>query len=228
MITHVSYNYISFDELDSLLCSGELMDVVAVSSSVLVQIFSSSTGPEHILGIVECIAARLPAAVIAGATTVGEIHAGLLLTGSTVIGITCFASSSVTVIGLACDEEPAQQVGAELGRQIGGCTGPVAGPVAGVLLLATSLSIDAAALLGGIESVGGRRPARGAGRHPRWRPVHSRRRCRSGAARSVCAQGSFGVAAFAPGDSAETLVSRADVALYAAKNAGRNRIEKVG
>lgn len=224
MITHVSYNYISFDELDSLLCSGELMDVVAGSSSVLVQIFSSSTGPEHILGIVECIAARLPAAVIAGATTVGEIHAGLLLTGSTVIGITCFASSSVTVIGLACDEEPAQQVGAELGRQIAA----VAGPVAGVLLLATSLSIDAAALLGGIESVGGRRPALGAGRHPRWRPVHSRRRCRSGAARSVCAQGSFGVAAFAPGDSAETLVSRADVALYAAKHAGRNRVEKVG
>ncbi|MCS6880329.1 MAG: GGDEF domain-containing protein [Oscillochloridaceae bacterium] len=36
---------------------------------------------------------------------------------------------------------------------------------------------------------------------------------------------SFGVAAYRPGDSAETLLHRADVALYRAKGAGRDRIE---
>lgn len=35
---------------------------------------------------------------------------------------------------------------------------------------------------------------------------------------------SFGLTDYAPGDTAETLVKRADEALYAAKRAGRDRV----
>jgi len=159
MITHFSHNYLHRDELDAFLCSRQLTDVASVSSAILVQVFSATTEPAHFLRIAELIQAKLPAAVIAGATTVGEIIAGKLLTGCTVIGITCFTSSSVTAIDMPCDEVSAHQVGAELGRQIAQC----AGPVAAVLLLATTLSIDAAALLQGIETTARGYPVLGGG-----------------------------------------------------------------
>ena len=158
MITHMSYTYQGLEDLDAVLCDGKLSDLAALSSAVLVQVYSANPAPDHILGIVERIAARLPTAVIAGATTVGEIVAGVSLTRTTVIGITCFAASSVMAIDLSCEAQSAHQIGVELGRCIAGC-----GPVAGVVLLATSLSIDAAALLGGIESIGGGYPVFGGG-----------------------------------------------------------------
>jgi len=38
---------------------------------------------------------------------------------------------------------------------------------------------------------------------------------------------SFGVAGYTPGDSKESLIQRADQALYRAKDNGRNRTEKI-
>lgn len=159
MITHVSHNYQSLEALDLALNSRELSEAVATSSAVLVQVYSASTAPEHFLSISEHIAARLPAAVVVGATTVGEIFAGNLLTGSTVIGITCFMTSSVTAIDMSCDDVSPRQTGVELGQRIAQCSGRIAG----VLLLATPLSIDAAAMLQGIESTVGGYPIFGGG-----------------------------------------------------------------
>lgn len=159
MITHISHNYLGPEELDAFLCGAPLGDVVARSSAVLVQVFSSNTAPEHYLAISGVISARLPSAMIAGATTIGEIIDGTLLTGSTVIGITCFATSSVSVLDVPCEDGDARHAGAELGRQIARCPGKVAG----VLLLATPLSIDASALLQGIESTASGYPIFGGG-----------------------------------------------------------------
>jgi len=44
------------------------------------------------------------------------------------------------------------------------------------------------------------------------------------ALRSTCCTASFGVAQFTAGETVESLVARADAAMYAAKQAGRKRV----
>lgn len=159
MITHISHRYASQEALGALLRDRKFLETASAASAVLVQIFSANTDHEHIQAIAAFIAAKFPAAIIVGATTVGEISDGRLLTGSTVIGITCFASSFLHVIATPCQGAQEWQAGAELGERINHCPGKIAG----VLLLATPLSINAGDLLQGIESTAGRFPIFGGG-----------------------------------------------------------------
>jgi diguanylate cyclase (GGDEF)-like protein len=159
MITHTSHRYVNHEALVALLDDGAFLNAASTASAVLVQIFSAETKYEHLQAIAALIAAKLPAAIIVGATTVGEISDGRLLTGSTVIGISCFASSSLHVIAMPCQDTHERQTGAELGERISQCPGRIAG----VLLLATTLSINAGDLLQGLESTAGRFPIFGGG-----------------------------------------------------------------
>ncbi len=159
MITHISHRYTDQEALEALLGDGKLLDIVSAASSILVQIFSADTSAGHLRAVAALVGARHPSAAVVGATTVGEVYEGRLLTGSTVVGITCFESSTLSVMAMSCEDADARQVGAELGTRIGRC----AGNIAGVILLATPLSIDAGALLQGIESTAGSIPIFGGG-----------------------------------------------------------------
>lgn len=159
MITHISHRYTNQEALEALLSDGKLLDIVAISSSILVQIFSADANPEHLRAVSALVSGKLPSATVVGATTVGEIYEGHLLTGSTVVGITCFESSTLSVMAMPCQGAHIREVGAELGTRISRCPGKIAG----VILLATPLSIDAGALLQGIESTAGHFPIFGGG-----------------------------------------------------------------
>lgn len=151
MISHISHVYSDPESLDIALSAESLTNAASTAHSILVQIYSAKTDPAHLRIIAASISRKLPNAIVVGATTVGEIAHGRLLTNETVIGFTFFASSSLTAMALPCTDGDENSVGAELGRRIDQCQGKVAG----VLLLATTLSIDAAALLQGIESTAG-------------------------------------------------------------------------
>lgn len=142
-----------------MLNDSKLRDTVSTSSSILVQIFSADTNAHHLRAVSAQISARLPQATVVGATTVGEVYEGRLLTSSTVVGITCFESSTLSVMAVPCQGADVRQAGAELGTRISQCPGKIAG----VILLATPLSIDAGALLQGIESTAGGFPIFGGG-----------------------------------------------------------------
>ena len=148
MITHSTHRYTSHEALETFLSDPTLLDAVSSSSSVLVQIFSADTNPQHLQAVSALVSRRQPTATVVGATTVGEVSEGYSLTGCTVIGFTCFESSTLSAIAMPCQDPHAGQVGAKLGRRISQCPGKVVG----VLLLATPLSIDACALLQGLES----------------------------------------------------------------------------
>ncbi len=159
MITHSTHRYTSHEALETFLSDPILLDAVSSSSSVLVQIFSADTNPQHLQAVSALVSRRLPTATVVGATTVGEVSEGYSLTGCTVIGFTCFESSTLSAIAMPCQDPHAGQVGAKLGRRISQCPGKIVG----VLLLATPLSIDACALLQGLESTASGFPIFGGG-----------------------------------------------------------------
>jgi diguanylate cyclase (GGDEF)-like protein len=148
MISHISYVFENMDALDLELSHGRLAESAEAARSILVQVYCAETDPAHIRAVTECIRKRLPQSVVVGATTAGEIAHGRLLSNSTIIGFTFFGSSGLTAFALPCEPQTDREVGAELGRLIHEC----ADRVAGVLLLATPLNIDAAALLAGLDS----------------------------------------------------------------------------
>ncbi|WP_269497341.1 sensor domain-containing diguanylate cyclase [Castellaniella sp. S9] len=159
MITHISHRYTDQEALEALLNDGKLLETISSSSSMLVQIFSADTNVVHLRTVSALVSTKLPRAIVVGATTVGEVYEGRLLTNSTVVGITCFESSTISVMAMPCQGADVRQAGAELGTRISQCPGKIAG----VILLATPLSIDAGALLQGIESTAGGFPIFGGG-----------------------------------------------------------------
>lgn len=147
MIRHVSHVFDDLEGLDAAWTEPGLADAARAAQSVLVQVYSATHDPGLVEAVAACIFRHLPDAIVVGATTVGEIAHGQLHTGRVVVGITCFDRSMLTPMALACPAGAETRVGAALGRRIG----ERPGRVAGVLLLATPLSMDAAALLGAME-----------------------------------------------------------------------------
>jgi diguanylate cyclase (GGDEF)-like protein len=149
MISHITHVFDDMAALDITLRVGPVAEAAKVARSILVQIYCAETDPTYIRAVTACICKHLPESVVVGATTAGEIARGRLLSNRTIIGFTFFGSSGLMAMALPCEPGGAHQVGAELGRHIAECSCRVAG----VLLLATPLSIDAAALLAGMGSV---------------------------------------------------------------------------
>lgn len=148
MIRHFSRVLDDVDGLDAAWAEHGLAEAARTARSVLVQVYSARNDPGLLRAVAARLAMHLPNAVVVGATTVGEIAHSRLLTGRVVVGFTCFGRSALTPIALACPAGAEAQTGAALGRHIG----ERPGRVAGVLLLATPLSMDAAALLAAMEA----------------------------------------------------------------------------
>lgn len=159
MIQHVTHVFDGLDTLTGELSKGAVARAAQNSQVQLVQIYAAEANKAQIAAIISTIKTILPSAVVVGATTVGEIAQGRLITSQTIIGFTCFESSSVSVFSAACSHGDEQRIGAELGQRARDTTANIAG----MLLLSTPLSIDASRLLQGIESTLGGFPVFGGG-----------------------------------------------------------------
>lgn len=156
---HVSLVINELADLQALLAAGDIRTDAARASSVLVQVYSANTQSNWIASVSECILDALPQAVLVGATTVGELAQGHSLIGKTVVGLTFFETTTLSVFVMPCAAGRETQAGAELGQRIErSCRS-----TAGLLLLATPLSINAADLLRGLEQTRGRYPVFGGG-----------------------------------------------------------------
>jgi len=87
----------------------------------------------------------LPGVVVVGASTVGEIAAGQVMTGSTLIVLSFFESTRLQVLARECARGNEYAIGQQIGRQLRESTAELAG----IFLLATPLSLDVNPLLKG-------------------------------------------------------------------------------
>jgi hypothetical protein len=67
------------------LCVGPVAEAAKVARSILVQVYSAKDDPTHIRAVTARICKRLPQSAVVGATTMGEIMQGRLLTNRTII-----------------------------------------------------------------------------------------------------------------------------------------------
>lgn len=148
MIQHVTHVFTDLEALTVEIGTGAVSLAAENSQAQLVQIYCAEANKEHIRAVIAVIAAKFPAAVVVGATTIGEVAHGRLVTNQTVIGFTFFESSKVNLIAMASEDGDEQAIGTEVGRRVNQSFSDVAG----ILLLATTISINASLLLEGIES----------------------------------------------------------------------------
>lgn len=148
MIQHVTHVFTDLEALTVEIGTGAVSLAAENSQAQLVQIYCAEANKEHIRAVIAVIAAKFPAAVVVGATTIGEVAHGRLVTNQTVIGFTFFELSKVNLIAMASEDGDEQAIGTEVGRRVNQSFSDVAG----ILLLATTISINASLLLEGIES----------------------------------------------------------------------------
>ena len=148
MIQHASY---VFTDLKALIVELEIGSVAVAAQNMqaqLVQIYCADANQARISAITALIFTRFPTAVVVGATTIGEVVHGRLMTHQTVLGFTFFESSAVHVLAMVSHGDDEQAIGAAMGHRINQSFTDVAG----VLLLATTLSLDGPVVLKGLES----------------------------------------------------------------------------
>lgn len=146
------------NDLYELLISDEISIRSAWAKTILVQIYTARNESAWLQTIAGEIRKVLPAVVV-GATTVGEIASGRSLSNKTVVAFSFFRSSQVESIALPCGSGEEQQVG----RHLAGKINNLGVVVKGILLLATPLSINAAAFLQGFAELSPPYPVFGGG-----------------------------------------------------------------
>ena len=148
MIFHITHVFTHLETLLVEVSSGPVAQAAERSQSQLIQIYFAESNRTHLAVIASFLGSRFPSAVIVGASTVGEVAHGRSMIHQTVIGFTFFESSDISVIAADCSGGNEYSVGADMGQHIN----DRATDIAGVLLLSTPLSIDASALLKGLET----------------------------------------------------------------------------
>jgi signal transduction histidine kinase len=142
-----SYKLSSFENLNEILQSDEILSFAKFQSQ-LVQIYSAKNDSEWYLSIGNAIKELLPSAVIVGASSVGEILEGEILTNSTVVLFSFFESSSVNMFSYKCKPEDEKVIGCNLINDIKS----INNDIKGLLLLSTPISNDSGLLFNTLTS----------------------------------------------------------------------------
>lgn len=142
------HTFSDLQNLELFLSNPDMQSLAKCSKSVLMQIFSASNDTELILEMVQKIREKYPEAVIAGATTVGEIAYGQLELNTTVLSLSFFDSTMLRAIHMPCPAGKENATGEDLTRKIF----ETDETIAGVLLLATPLTINLANLFDGMQN----------------------------------------------------------------------------
>ncbi|WP_420105044.1 diguanylate cyclase [Herbaspirillum huttiense] len=151
MITHISHRYSDLDALKQRLDAPDIRGAAARASSTLVQIYYGPTDTCLTTEIVGAVKAFLPEAVVVGASSVGEIADGRLLSREIILGLTFFQSSHLSVISQAW--RPGEE--AAIGEKIRARIAASPEPVRGVLLLTAQMRANAAGLVAALGSDSG-------------------------------------------------------------------------
>jgi hypothetical protein len=142
---HKSAAINSLETLDLfLLENGHL---ASAAKSVLAQVFSGICDPEWIGRVCYAITRACPGAVIAGATTGGEICAERYFSSSTIVSLSFFDSSSLALVSSPL--KPGEEARASELLEKAVVEDP--GPVKGALLFTTPDTLNCNALLGSIH-----------------------------------------------------------------------------
>ena len=147
-IRNYIHTFIDFNNLELFLSAPEIQLQSKSSKSMLVQVFSAVNDAKMIRETVRRIEEKYPAAIICGATTLGEIAYGCLQLNSIVLSMTFFNSTAILPICKPCSSGKERETGADLIRSIY-ATGD---RIAGVLLFATPMRIDLADVFSGIQT----------------------------------------------------------------------------
>lgn len=114
--------------------------------SLLVQIFSANNDCNWYLSIGNAIRHMFPSAVIAGATSVGEISDGKIFTNSTSLLFSFFESSSVNLLSYECNSGNEEKIGKLLIQEVESLDLDIKG----MLLLSTPISNDSGMIFNNI------------------------------------------------------------------------------
>ena len=150
MITIRNYihTFIDFNNLELFLSAPEMQLQAESAKSMLVQVFSAINDAEMVRETVQRVEGKYPAAIICGATTLGEIAYGCLQLNSIVLSMTFFDSTAILPICKPCISGKERETGEDLIQNIYA----VGGRIAGVLLFATPLRIDLAEVFSGMQT----------------------------------------------------------------------------
>lgn len=147
------------DSLERVLSSAEICSGAAQALSILVQVYTAQVDPSWIHLVANTIAKNLAAAVVVGATSVAEIVDGSTLASQTAVGFTFFKATRISAIAMDCRSGDEHFIGQQISQRID----QVGADISGVLLLATTCSINATHLLGGLKNPGTHYPIFGGG-----------------------------------------------------------------
>ncbi len=153
-----NFNISGIDHLNEILQSKEITSVVNFQS-LLVQVFSAKNEREWYQLIGNTIRNVFPSAVIIGASSVGEINEGKIITNSTVVLFSFYEKSSLNIFSYDCKRGNEEAIGKTLYNDIES----LHLDIKGMLLLSTPTTSDSGKLFNSITACGLKYPVFGGG-----------------------------------------------------------------
>ena len=143
---HFLANVKTLEEITDFLARPEVQKAAGSASAILVQVFSGRVDASWIESLTKKIQSIMPHAVVAGASSSGEISEGRVLVGATVLSLLCFSSTNLHPVLLDCHRGSEYVTAEAIGRAFSELK-----HLRGILLLAPPASLDCARLLAGIQ-----------------------------------------------------------------------------
>lgn len=153
-----NYNISSIECLYDILQTEEITSI-SNFQSLLVQIFSAKSESEWYQSLGNAIRDAFPSAVIMGASSVGEIHEGKIITNSTVILFSFFENSSLNILSYDCARESEEIIGKTLFHDVESLNLDIKG----MLLLSTPTTSDSGKFFNSFTACGLKYPVFGGG-----------------------------------------------------------------